>query len=150
MPLDEDIRRITEKLNELEKKYSKQLKKDLTVLNYENLCTVAHIIVMDKKRAGDVAEAKICFNLNRKQEETPAKIFELLSEEQKQPIDQLDVFMIPGKRTRSVPVLLTKQMRRNIDTIVASRKSVGVAENNPLLFARPLTSRPFDGGKCLN
>lgn len=151
IPLEEDIATVMEKIHKLEAKYAQRLKRNRDGLNYENLCTVtiSHIIMLDRKRAGDVAEAELSFYVNRKNEEIPEKILETLTPQQRKSIGELDVFQIPGKRTRSVPILLTKTMRENIDLIIACREDLNIPSSNRYLFARPNTEEPFDGGKCL-
>ncbi|XP_028037005.1 uncharacterized protein LOC114248078 [Bombyx mandarina] len=152
MPLEKDIEKLTMKIHELEIKYYNDLKKDISIINYENLCevTIAHIILLDRKRSGDVAEAELQYYLNRKTEEIPPQVLEMLDEDQKKAITDLDIFQIPGKRVRSVPVLLTKTMSKNIDLIISCRSSCNISPNNVYLFARPLTEEPFNGGRCLN
>lgn len=152
LPLDEDIKVLMKKIHELEERYGENLKKDVTILNYENLCevTIAHIIMLDRKRSGDVAEAELQYYVNRKHTEIPLSVLKCLTAEQQQAIDKLDIFQIPGKRVRAVPVLLTQKMRENIDTIIISREQLQIPNTNKYLFARPTTNEPFDGGKCLN
>lgn len=106
--------------------------------------------MLDRKRSGDVAEAELTFYINRKDEEVPEKVLETLTEEQRKCIKELDLFQIPGKRTRGVPILLTKIMRESVDLIVACRDDLKIPNSNPYLFARSGTQEPFDGGKCLD
>ncbi|KAG6461028.1 hypothetical protein O3G_MSEX012370 [Manduca sexta] len=152
LPLEEDIKVLMKKIHELEEKYGENLKRDVTIFNYENLCevTIAHIIMLDRKRSGDVAEAELQYYVNRKHTDIPLSVLKCLTSEQRQAIDKLDIFQIPGKRTRAVPVLLTQMMRENIDTIIISREQLEIPNTNKYLFARPTTNEPFDGGKCLN
>lgn len=105
---------------------------------------------MNRKRSGDVAEAELQYYLNRKTDEIPLQVLEMLDEKQKRAIEDLDIFQISGKRGRSIPVLLTKVMRRNIDVLIASRSILKISSENKYLFARPHTDEPFDGGRCLN
>lgn len=152
LPLDEDIEKVTKQIHELEAKYSVKLKKDINIIDYEHLCivTIAHIILLDRKRAGDAAEAELTFYINRKNDEIPKKILQSLTPKQRQSLDELEIFQIPGKRTRSVPILLTKTMRENIDIIISCRPVLKIPSTNPYLFGRLLTNEPFDGGKCLD
>lgn len=152
LPLEDDIKTVVETIAKLEVKYGRKLKIDCNVINYESLCTatIAHIIMLERKRAGDVAEAELTFYINRRNEEIPEEVLETLTPQQRKSIKTLDVFQIPGKRTRSVPILLTKTMKENIDLIIACRDDLKIPITNPLLFARPSTDEPFDGGKCLD
>ncbi|CAH2979423.1 unnamed protein product [Chilo suppressalis] len=152
LPLEDDIRTVMETIVKLEGKYARKLKIDCNVINYESLCTVtiAHIIMLDRKRAGDVAEAELTFYINRRNEEIPEEVLKTLTPDQRKSIKTLDVFQIPGKRTRSVPILLTKTMKENIDLIIACRDDLKIPNTYALLFARPFTDEPFNGGKCLD
>ncbi|KAG6455752.1 hypothetical protein O3G_MSEX009375 [Manduca sexta] len=152
IPLDDDIATVMRQIQKLEIKYNEKLRRNRDPLNYESLCivTIAHIIMLDRKRAGDVAQAELTFYINRKNEEVPEKVLETLTLEQRKSIEDLDIFQIPGKRTRAVPILLTKLMRENIDLIIACREDLNIPSSNKYLFARPGTEEPFDGGKCLD
>lgn len=42
-----------------------------------------------------------------------------------------------GKRGRKVPIILTKDVKEAIDTLIAKRQEVGVSSVNKYVFARP-------------
>lgn len=108
--------------------------------------TIAHIIILDSKRSGDVAEAELHYDVNRKHTVIPLSVLKYLTSKQRQAIDKLNIFQIPGKRIRAVPVLLTQKMRENIDTIIISREQLQILNTNKYLFARPSTTETCDGG----
>lgn len=152
MPQDEDIKLIAKKIKELENIYYAQLLSDPTPENYENLCkiTIAHIIILNRRRSGEVARAELEYFLNRPpNDELTEDVLETLNEEEKNSLNELTVFMVPGKLVHTVPILLTKTMKKSIDLLVATRSAVKVKSTNKLLFARVYTDNPFDGSKVI-
>lgn len=152
LPDDDDIRTISAKIKKLETEYYKELSKQVTPENYEDLCkiTIAHIITFNRRRSGEAARAELQYYLNRPaQEDLTEDVLATLSGEEKEALPRLTVFMIPGKLLHSVPILLTASMKANIDLIISSRAALGIHRENNLLFARATTLNPFDGSKIL-
>lgn len=153
MPDDDDIRIMNEKVAELEELYYNDLKKTVTIENYERLCqiTIAKMILFNRRRAGEVARAELEFYLNRpnNQNTMSPEILSQLTETEKITMKNLEVIIVPGKIIRAVPILITKSMARNIDFIIACRDSLKIPANNNLLFARPGTENPFVGSSIL-
>ena len=58
---------------------------------------------------------------------------------------------IRGKRGRKVPVILTPEMINSIDVLIKTRKTVGIADENPYLVARPnrQSLEPMRAWDCL-
>ena len=50
---------------------------------------------------------------------------------------RLDMVEIRGKWGRKVPVILTREIRENIDLLNKTRATVGIPDENPYVFARP-------------
>lgn len=64
---------------------------------------------------------------------------------------RLDMVEIRGKRGRKVPVILTPEMINAIDVLIKTRKTVGIADENPYVFARPTkrSLEPMRAWDCL-
>ncbi|CAH3173487.1 unnamed protein product [Porites lobata] len=64
---------------------------------------------------------------------------------------RLDMVEIRGKRGRKVPVILTPEMINAIDVLIKTRKAVGIADENPYVFARPnrQSLEPMRAWDCL-
>jgi len=58
---------------------------------------------------------------------------------------------IHGKRGRKVPVILTPEMINGIDLLIKTRETVGIAADNPYVFARPSRQslEPMRAWDCL-
>ena len=64
---------------------------------------------------------------------------------------RLDMVEIRGKRGRKVPVILTPEMINAVDVLIKTRKTVGIADENPYVFARPTRQslEPMRAWDCL-
>lgn len=153
MPCDDDIYKVTKFIQEEEKRLLTKLSKDVSMQNYLDLCEIciAHIIIFNKRRQGEVCRAELEYYLKRDNQEVGLDVQNFLSEKQQQAMESLTLFQVPGKLVRMVPILLTSLMKECVDLIVSCRNTLNLtcAENNKLLFPRPNTLNAFDGCKIL-
>lgn len=151
MPLDDDIKIVTDFLLTQEIVLYENLKTDSSAYNYEQLCfvVIADIIIFNRRREGEVVRAKLSHYVScaTNKDILPEAVVGTLSDPEKQALNYLTCFYIPGKRGRTVPVLLTKNMRKIIDLLVDYRHKVCIPEDNPWLFPRPNNDGPYDGCK---
>lgn len=110
---------------------------------------LADIIIFNARRSGEAGRIKLKHYINRQQYNYDKYWEQVLSEEEIKAKDDLDMFLIPGKRNRNVPVLLTKTMKKCIDLLVLMRSAVNIAPDNILLFARPFSNHSFDTCKII-
>jgi hypothetical protein len=125
---------------------------NLTAENYEMLCksVIAHMIILNRRRSGEVARAELQYYLNRTpQEELTNDVLQTLTKEERNTLPLLTVFMVPGKLVHFVPILMTEQMKKSVVLIISCRLPLKIPKSNPLLFARTCTDRPFDGSKII-
>jgi hypothetical protein len=151
MPLDSDIKLFLEELTKLEEDYSNTLRFCVTNSNYEKLCEViiAKLIVLNRRRSGEVANTELEFYMDRPKGAVSDEIVEQLSDEERTTLDMFEVFLIPGKIVRAVPILISKNTAQNIDLLISCRSKLGITENNKLLFARPGTENAFIGANII-
>lgn len=112
MPLDDDVKVMANLIKELEDTYYSRLLSDATPNKYENLCkiTIAHIIILNRRRAREVARAELEYYLNRPQnEELSQDVMDTFTSEGKMSLNELTLFMVPGKFVHTVAILLTKK-----------------------------------------
>lgn len=111
---------------------------------------IAHIIILSRRRPGEVVRATL-ENYSRVagNDEIAAVKENILTEDEKRTCSELHVFHVPGKNTRKVPCLLTNQMKDTLDLLLESRQSVGVPEENKLLFPRCDCLNTYDGTKII-
>lgn len=126
------------------------LKRIQTIKNakhYEKLAKIliAYIITLNRRRPGEVVQITLdnykTLDVNKDYgllEQTA-----LTDEEKKTSKDLLIFYIAANKNKKKVPVLLTKQMKEGIDTLLHCREDLGIKNN--LLFGRPGTSDSFDG-----
>nr|XP_018915473.1 PREDICTED: uncharacterized protein LOC109042944 [Bemisia tabaci] len=152
MPHDDDVITVGNKLKELEIIYYNKVKQSPSPVNYENLLkvTIAHCITFNRRRSGEIALASLKSYVDRPPpDDIPQDALAQLSKEELESADVLSVFLVVGKNLKSVPTLLTKQMKLNIDLIIECRKTLGL-EESPYLFPRVLGAKPFTGSDIIS
>lgn len=153
MPDSNDIKQMNDKIYQLQKIYHNNLVHNVTVHNYEKLCevTIASMIILNRRRSGEVAHAELSFYLDRNNNETSLSddIANQLSKEEQTLIKNLQVMIIPGKIVRAVPIILTNSIAKDVDLIISCRKELSIPDTNNLLFARPGTNNPFVGSTII-
>ncbi|XP_072168584.1 uncharacterized protein [Diadema setosum] len=96
--------------------------------------TLTSIIVFNRKRSGEVSKMKLDDFSKCKQGDEVTDDYGLSKWEAKLG-KNLWRLEIVGKKQRAVPVLLTSEMKRSMDLLVAKRGDAGVYETNPYVFA---------------
>lgn len=150
LPSDDDIRLLCSSLSTGYSSLVEKLCKNPSPTNYEALAKdlIAHIIVLSRRRPGEVVNAKMIHYEAVIQNDAISKTKEyVLTDEERQSGEELSIFHVPGKNTRKVPIILTKSMRSALDALIASRPKIQI--ESPLLFARPDSDITYDGTKVL-
>lgn len=124
--------------NQLESVVSKIEQGEIDENLYKILCEnlLCQIILLNRRRSGEVERIKLEDYLNRNQK-IQEEIQNSLTVVEAKLSKNLIRFEIRGKRGRNVPVLLTPKMRHALDLLINVRKSVNVFGSNPFIFARP-------------
>lgn len=110
--------------------------------------SLTQIILFNRRRSGEASRIKID-NYYAAGTEFNEDIRSVLSEVERKLLDHLNRFVIRGKRGNKVPVLLTNEMKEDIDCLMAHRKSVNISETNSYLFAIPESENHIRGSDCL-
>ncbi|KAJ8306755.1 hypothetical protein KUTeg_015692, partial [Tegillarca granosa] len=110
--------------------------------------SLTQIILFNRRRSGEASRIKID-NYYAAGTEYNEDIRSVLSEVERKLLDHLNRFVIRGKRGNKVPVLLTNEMKEDIDCLMAHRKSVSISETNSYLFAIPESENHIRGSDCL-
>lgn len=127
---------------------SGEINKDVYKLVCQTLLT--QIIILNRRRSGEVERIKIENYLNRDKNKIQEDIQKALSSVENQLSKNLVKFEIRGKRDRGVPVLLTPDMQKAVDVLIKMRKSFNILESNPYMFATPFTIEGSNRGTdCL-
>lgn len=153
MPSTIDIKKMCDEVMNLELNIAQRFENEKSYAVYEELCkiTIAHIIIFNRRRAGEVARAPLENYVagQHEKQDIPKEIMEIMSSEEQNAINALYCFHIPGKRGRTVPILLRDQMKKNIDTLFAYRNLVGISNENKYLFPKAGGEPYFCGTQIL-
>ncbi|XP_060085124.1 uncharacterized protein LOC132564488 [Ylistrum balloti] len=155
LPLTEDITKIQRFLKEksssltagLEEKFSKQ------TWDMLNQVTLASVVLFSRRRGGETERITLKNYLDGKKNPTSSlqEIEDSLSPVEKMLCDTFERVEIRGKKGRTVPVLLTPCLIKNIDCLMKYREESGVSKENPYLFPRSSfeSLNPIRSADCL-
>jgi hypothetical protein len=143
IPLTEDLVKIKAYLESAITELSDRLCAEPNTKNYVNLvdCVVSRIILFNKRRGGEVARmTREHYEELRNPTAVRASglddISKTLSRTEQELCSRLKLIEIAGKRNQTVPVLLTQDVVKGIDSILANRAAVGIDPSNLFVFAR--------------
>ena len=143
IPLTADLMKIKEYLESSITELSDRLYAEPNTANYVNLvdCVVTRIILFNKRRGGEVARMTRA-HYEKLSNPTAVRasglddISKTLSRTEQELCTRLKLIEIAGKRNQTVPVLLTQDVIKGIDSILANRTAVGINPSNLFVFAR--------------
>lgn len=144
LPLTSDIKLFRNYIVQLEKDSYNALK-----LNPENMqafrelqeCILAQIILLNRRRAGEVQRILLDTYSNASTEMSMEEINQALSPIEKELTKNFKRIVIRGKRGRGVPVLFTPHLQNRLNFLLNLRKTVTfISKENPYLFPLPQSS----------
>ncbi|XP_071849955.1 uncharacterized protein [Apostichopus japonicus] len=155
-PVASDIQKLTKYLKTNTELHKQQLKNDVTSTNNWNelsKMTLAHINLFNRRRSGEIERLRLdqYEKITTDMDNIPEEVFQSLGEVEKALVRKFHRVEIPGKRRRTVPILMTESMVQNVDLLISTRSSAKVASNNPYVFARPYfdSQWPVPANDCL-
>ncbi|XP_034945194.1 uncharacterized protein [Chelonus insularis] len=96
------------------------------------------VLIFNRKRPGELErvtiddyERAVTFSESNKEG------YEKLSEGNKKLVDEYIRFELGGKKDRNVPVIISREMKTGIDTLLKYRSYTGICLDNPMIFALP-------------
>nr|XP_023019945.1 uncharacterized protein LOC111508612 [Leptinotarsa decemlineata] len=100
--------------------------------------TLTRIILFNKRRAGEMSRMTIkqyssCPDWSK---ESTVELQDSLTSFEKELANSMKLIQIPGKRGRTVPVLLREEMVSSINLLISTRMSAGINSSNSYIFAR--------------
>ena len=102
--------------------------------------TLTRILVFNARRGSEAAELTVQDYLRSSNTADPV-LMAALSTVEKQLLQRLTVLEVIGKRNRPVPILLTADMKKAADVLLAAREPCGIKSSNIFLFALPKTQK---------
>lgn len=140
LPVKSDIAKLHNFLQENRRVAYNSLKEEFSYDTWLMLMkvTLISVQVFNRRRAGEIQRAfiedyKAYQGINNQSND----MYEALSTNAKEIAKRYVRFTLRGKLGRSVPVLLTAELRDCIDMILKHRKAAKVSSKNPYLFGLP-------------
>lgn len=138
IPLTKDCQALSSHLKEFGKTAYQVL--ELCKSNKEawcDLCAVSltQVILFNRRRQGEASKMTL-EDFEGKHSTGETDVTKSLSPLEQQLCRVLTIIEIVGKRGRTVPVILTAEMKKWISLLIESRQSVGINEANKFVFAR--------------
>ncbi|XP_052214427.1 uncharacterized protein LOC127833293 isoform X2 [Dreissena polymorpha] len=147
LPLSEDISKLQTHLQRTSESLTEALEERFFKHNWELLSkvTLAKLVLFNRRRGGETERIEVVHYENRrnKSEQAPKEVEDSLSETEKVPLRTLSRVEIRGKRDRTVAVLLTPDIQKNIDLLLRYRADAGVDKENAYVFARSNSGSQF-------
>ncbi|KAG5883471.1 hypothetical protein JTB14_008788 [Gonioctena quinquepunctata] len=140
LPSTEDVIKISKLIAKEEQKCAEELKCDPR-LRYLTELLLAHVILLNRKPSGEAQRITINDYLRKEEDMAVQDIYQSLTVTEKVLVRNIERFTIRGKKGRAVPAIFTKEMQRNTEVLLESRKLI--ASSNPYLFANPSTENSF-------
>ena len=153
LPLTEDLKKLRDHLIAKRQEAINDLARNGSdVKAWRHLCTstLASIILLNRRRSGEVAKVKVAVLTNmRKEDQVSDEIKKSLSPFEVELCKSLTRVEIRGKHGRKVPMLLTKSLTQAIDLLMKTRHAVGILECNKFFFAVPSSLHYIRGSDAL-
>jgi len=152
LPLTSDLVKVRTYLDKSVVEYCEALNEHADTDNYSSLVsiTLTSVILFNKRRSGEASRMLIeSYHHCKATTSGLNDIQKTLTNVEQQLCSRLKLVEIPGKRNRTVPVLLTTDMVSAIDCLLQKRHKVGVDEANPYVFARCSGLNSVDGHTCV-
>lgn len=152
LPLTSDLLKIKNHLDKSIPELCTALRDECSRQNYNNLVDhlLTSIILFNKRRSGEAS--KMLLESYQRAPLTKSGLDDIqttLTDMEQQLCSRLKLVNIPGKRNRTVPVLLTANAVAGIECLIEKRNEVGIDERNPFMFARCSGLNSVDGYVCL-
>ena len=142
--LENGIKQGVQKLSDQEANYS----------TWRNLSELAlsRLIIFNKRRGGEASKLLLSAYQHRPNwnEEVNRELESTLSPVEQHLKNRMDLILIPGKRNRQVPILLTEDLQVAMKALYKTRSQCGIPEENVYFFATPSSDGHLSGWLVLN
>ena len=143
LPVTDDIVKLSAHLQSQAENATRTLSSTspLTPLGREawaslNETVLSQCIIFNRRRQGEVSKMKMLDYEKHLKTHEQENFLSALSPLEKELCKKLTRVEVEGKRGRCVPVLLTNEMKRSIDLLLATRRAFGIPEENIFLFPK--------------
>lgn len=113
---------------------------------------LARLIIFNKRRAGEVAKLTMATYKNRPNWKRAghSAITATLEPLEKKLLEKTDLVMVPGKRSRKVPILLPQDVLQAMELLMNTREQVGIPSGNAYFFSSRSSNGFLDGWQAIN
>ena len=110
------------------------------------------LIIFNKRRGGEASKLLLSAYQRRPNwnEEVNRELESTLSPVEQHLKHRMDLILIPGKRNRQVPILLTEDLQVAMKALYKTRSQCGIPEENVYFFATPSSDGHLSGWLVLN
>lgn len=142
LPITSDLIKLNNYLESEIKKYITEIEKTCqpTPSYWSRFAALllSKIVMFNKRRSGETSRMTIDQYSMRPlwSEQTTEECKSALTQFERQLAKHFVVVEVSGKRGRRVPIILSPDMKRGIDLLLKTRKSAGISNKNPYVFAR--------------
>lgn len=140
LPLTEDLLKLSQELQKRMNVLLEELEASPTQHGWLLLAevTLARVTLFNRRRSGEAAKMIVSDYLveNDWQAGSSTELVQSLTSFEKKMFTYMKLVKVIGKRYRVVSVLLTPDMRKSIDCLLANRDQVLIPKSNPYVFSR--------------
>lgn len=139
LPSSDDIIALRNFLNRRRELYMQRLKEKYSFHDWKELMSVILISLQlfNRRRAGEIERVKIEDFMRYEKIRDDDEMLEHLSVEEKKRTKNYVRFLIRGKLSRGVPVMVNKDNFIGIQMLLKFRKHTNISSKNPYLFGLP-------------
>lgn len=154
LPLTDDLLKVKNFITDALPKLVAKLQCDKNYTAWRQLAQmiIARLIIFNKRRPAEVSKLLLNAFQNRPKwkDVNTDEVTKNLADLEKKFLDRLDLVMVPGKRSRKVPILICPDAAEPLKILVETRATVGIPEKNPFVFASLSLNGSLDGWQAVN
>ena len=152
LPLADDLRSLRDHLVASISQASEDLQQDCSYSNFRSLAVkvIARLTVFNKRRAKEVAALLADSWASRPDWKQREEVTKLLTSLERKILDKkLDLVMVPGKKSRKVPILIPLDCQEAMALLHSAKEKCGIPPSNPFFFASMSSNGFLQGGQAL-
>ncbi|XP_041815524.1 uncharacterized protein LOC121622685 isoform X2 [Chelmon rostratus] len=152
LPVTEDVMKLNKVLKATEEAAKQELLDGPNAKAYRTLseCLLSQIILFNRRRQGEAGKITLSTYMNRAADDPNEDIMKGLSKLEQDLSHEFTRLVVRGKRSKKVPVLLTREMTKSLDFLIKQRSEDNdILDSNTYVFARQNSASHLRGSDCL-
>ena len=139
LPTTEDLVKLKNFTEQQMETLSQEVRRNPAYKTWKNLAemVLTRLIVFNKRRASEPAKLELKQYLERPDWKSTSnkEVLGILKPIEQELMKRMDLVQVPGKRNRKVPILITPDVTKAMQALLATRKHSGIPPVNPYFFA---------------